>query len=109
MFTYNVTFVVSPEKEGELINYLGEEIIPVFLNTEFPPNNIELKKLVEVGGEKPGSDNGLSIAMAATFETEESAHHWNDNILIPALSDFSHKFGKHALFFVTLLENLLSL
>ena len=106
MYTYNITFVVEPGKEQELLKYLREELIPAVFNSETPARNPELRKVVEAGGEKPDADHGLSIALAATFATEETAHLWNDHVLLPALGDFHLKFGAHALFFVTLLENL---
>lgn len=109
MYTYNVTFIVPPQKEQELLQYLQKEIIPSLFNTQSPARNPELKKVVETGGEKPGPDYGLSIALSASFSSEETAHFWNDHMLIPALGDFHRKFGNQALFFVTLLENLLSL
>ena len=106
MYTYNITFVVAPDKERELLTYIREELVSLLFNPETPASNPELKKLVEAGGEKPDADHGLSIALAATFPTEETAHMWNDHILIPALGNFHLKFGTHALFFVTLLQNL---
>ena len=106
MFTYNITFVVSPDKEDELLSYLRTSLIPRLFNPQSPAKSPELKKLVEAGGEKPDKDHGLSIALSAVFQTEETAGIWNDRILIPALGDFHLKFGEHALFFVTLLENL---
>ena len=106
MFTYNTTFIVSPEMEETLLDYIRKDLIPKIFNAESPARNPELKKIVEAGGEKPGPDHGLSIALAASFPSEETAHLWNDHILIPALGDFHGRFGQHALFFVTLLETL---
>ena len=106
MYTYNITFVVDPFKEKELLNYINNELRPGLFNPETSARNPELKKVVEAGGEKPGPDHGLSVALSATFETEESAYFWNDHVLLPALGDFHMKFGNQALFFITLLENL---
>ena len=106
MFTYNITFVVEAAREEELLRYIREELLTKLFNPESPARNAELKKVVEAGGEKPGPEHGLSVALAATFPTEETAHLWNDHILIPALGDFHEEFGENSLFFVTLLENL---
>ena len=106
MFTCNITFVVSPSHEEALLEYIRLSLLPVLFSPESPAKNPELKKVVEAGGEKPGEDHGLSIALSAVFETEEEAHLWNDHILVPALGSFHSKFGSHALFFVTLLQNL---
>ena len=106
MFTYNITFVVSPDKEQELLEYIHRSMIPLLFRKENSAQNPELRKVVEAGGEKPGPDHGLSIALSATLPTEETAHFWNENILLPALRDFNNKFGCHSLFFVTLLKNL---
>lgn len=106
MYTYNITFVVAQEKEEELLNYIRHDLLEKLFNSESPARNPELKKVIEAGGEKPGPDHGLSIALSATFENEETAHLWNDHILLPALGPWHEKFGAHALFFVTFLENL---
>lgn len=106
MYTYNVTFVVEPAKEAKLLDYIREELIEKLFNPESPAMNPGLKKVVEAGGEKPGEDHGVSIALTAHFSSEETAHLWNDHILIPALGDFNIKFGNMAIFFVTLLEDI---
>lgn len=106
MFTYNITFVAAPDQEPLLLEYIRLSVIPKVFNPESPARSPELKKIVEAGGEKPGPDHGISIALAASFPSEETAHLWNDHILLPALEAFHEKFGDRALFFVTLLENL---
>ena len=106
MYSYNVTFVMEPSREKELLDYINGELRDKLFNAESPAMSPHLKKVVEAGGEKPGPDHGLSLALSADFETEEKAHLWNDHVLVPALGDFHLKFGQHALFFVTLLENL---
>ena len=106
MFTYNVTFVIAPDRENELTDYLRTELIPVVFNSESPARNPELKKVVEIGGESPDPEHGLSIALSVSFVSIDAAHSWNDNTLVPALQDFHLRFGSHALFFVTLLQNL---
>ena len=106
MYTYNITFIVSPQREDQLLDYIRQELIGALFNPESPARNPELKKVVEAGGEKPGPEHGLSIALSATFPSEETAQLWNDHILVPALGDFHLNFGQDALFFITLLENL---
>lgn len=106
MYIYNVTFVVDPSKEAQLLKYIRNELLTKLFNPESPAKLPELRKVIEAGGEKPGADHGLSIALSATFDTEETAHLWNDHILLPALGDFHLTFGNQALFFVTLLEGI---
>lgn len=104
-FTYNITFVVNPEREEKLIRYIREILYPRLFSEESPARYPELKKVVEIGGETPGADHGLSMALSASFEDKGKAYQWNDEILLPALDDFKIKFGPHSLFFVTLLQN----
>ncbi|MCH5226140.1 MAG: DUF4286 family protein [Muribaculaceae bacterium] len=106
MHTYNVTFVISQSREEELLKFIRSELLEALFNPESPARNPMLRKVVETGGEKPGPDHGLSIALSASFDSEENAHLWNDRILLPALGQFSSRFGNQALFFVTLLEDL---
>ncbi|MCH5229648.1 MAG: DUF4286 family protein [Muribaculaceae bacterium] len=107
MFTYNITFIVAPDKEQELIDYLKTDILPKVTDPNVSNNNISIKKLIEAGGEKPTPDHGLSIAMAMDFLSEDNAVLWHDNVLLPALQDFNCRFGKEAIFFITLLQKIL--
>lgn len=104
--TYNATFVTSPDKEKELLKYLTEYLLPEVTRDEFSHLSPSLKKVVEAGGEKPGPEEGLSIALAVDFPNEERAHLWHDHILLPVLEDFHRRFGDQALFFITLLKHL---
>lgn len=106
MYTYNTTFVVAPDKEAELLQYIRREILSKLFNEDSPAKNPDLKKIIEAGGEKRGPEHGVSIALAASFPSEETAHLWNDHFLLPALQSFHTKFGDQAVFFVTLLEHL---
>ena len=106
MFTYNITFVTAPHREQELTDYLRKNLIPALFNSSSPALNPELKKVVEIGGESPDSEHGLSIALSASFVSLDEANSWYDNTLEPALHDLHLKFGPYALFFITLLENL---
>lgn len=106
MFTYNITFIVAPELEAELLNFIRKDLVPKILGEDLASHRVSLKKLMEYGGEKPGVDEGLSIALAVDFPSEESAHLWNDHILLPALGGFTEKFETRGVFFITLLENL---
>ena len=105
-YTYNITFVISPEKEGELKNYLRNDLWHRLFHENIKTFDPTLKKVVEIGGEKPDSEHGVSIALSVCFESEIAAHEWHDKILMPILEDFHLKFGKDGLFFITLLENL---
>ena len=106
MFTYNITFAADPSKESQLLQYISRTLLPKIFNENSPARNLQLKKVIEAGGEKPSSEDALSIALAADFESEEKAHLWNDHFLLPALNDFQEKFGTQALFFITLLEKI---
>ena len=106
MFTYNVTFVVSSEREFEMLDYIRKVFIPKVIDETYKTNKPELKKVVEVAGEKNSSEHGVSLALSVTFPKEEMAIMWCDEKLTPALEDLSQKFGEQAFSFVTLLEKL---
>ena len=106
MFTYNITFIADPLKAQELEDYLRIKLIPEVFNPDFPALNPQLKKVIEIGGEKPSPEHGISIALSADFDTEESAHLWSDHILIPQIENLKEKIGFEVLHFVTLLEKL---
>lgn len=115
LYTCNVTFVTSQDREAELLSYLRGELLGKVSSQELETEKMEkmspgydpqLKKVVEAGGERLSPNDGQSIAFSLNFPSEETAHLWYDHTLMPALSDFSEKFGDQALYFVTLLENL---
>ncbi|MDE6443235.1 MAG: DUF4286 family protein [Muribaculaceae bacterium] len=103
MYIYNVTFVMMPDREEEFLNWMRGSALAMLFNQESTARNPRLQTVVEAGGEKPSADHGLSIALQGEFDTEESAHEWNDNTLPPVLGEFTSKFGPHAAFFTTLL------
>lgn len=106
MFTYNITFVTSPDMEEKMVVYLKNTFLPQVINSRSEARHPELKKIVEAGGEKPDPEHGVSVALSATFPSKEAAHKWHDDILLPALGEFHSAFGTHAVFFITLLEKI---
>lgn len=103
MYIYNITFVMMPSREEEFLAWMRGDALAALFNQETTARNPRLQTVVEAGGEKPSADHGLSIALQAEFDSEESAHEWNDTALPPVLGDFTAKFGPHAAFFTTLL------
>lgn len=106
MYTYNITFMVNPSREENLLSYIRNEFFPIFFKEGSPAKDPQLKRLIEVGGEKPDDEEAISFALSANFDSEEKAHLWHDHILIPALSELPQKFNQEALFFITLLEQI---
>jgi hypothetical protein len=106
MFICNTTFVMAPEKEQEFLAWMRGEAAPKLFGENSPAKNPRLQTVVEAGGEAPGPDHGLSIALQAEFVSKVMAHTWHDTVLLPVLGDYHKKFGPHAIFFVTLLETL---
>ena len=105
-YIYNITFVTSPAEEQRLLSWIRTIALPALFNEESPARNAALRKVVEAGGEKPGEDHGVSIALHAEFKNEKDAKQWHDLVLVPALGGLHAEFGQEALFFVTLLEQL---
>lgn len=103
---YNITFVVNPEVEALFLGWVRGSLLNELFNEDSPARNAALRKVIEAGGEKPGEDHGLSIALHAEFENETTARKWHEVFLAPALGKFTATFGPDALFFVTMLENL---
>ena len=105
-YTYNITFVVLPHEEKELVRFLREELIPEVFNDNDNSHHVEIRKVIETGGERLDPNHGVSIALAGTFHSEEAARLWRDNKFLPAVSNFNLRFGNEAVYFMTLLENL---
>lgn len=103
MFTYNITFMMNPQEEGNFILWLRQ--VASAKDSELKDaENLRLQKVVRIGGERPDADHGLSIAMQADFTSETAAEEW-EKIVIPKLTgNFMTKFGPNAAFFTTLLE-----
>lgn len=105
-FTYNITFVTSSDMEERLLSYLRDSLVPVLFKEGSLGCHPELKKVIEAGGENPGEDRGVSLALSAIFPSEDAARLWHQNTLMPSLGSFASTFGMNALFFITLLENI---
>lgn len=105
-YLYNITFVTAPSLEHDFLDFARKELLPMLFNVESPARNPAMRKVIEAGGEVPAEDHGVSIALHAEFEFEDDARRWHDIFLAPALGKFTDKYGKEALFFVTLLESL---
>lgn len=104
MVIYNITFVILPSSREKFLDWMRGKAIPALFNAHSAASNPRLQTVAEAGGEKPGEDHGLSIALQAEFPDVEMAHEWHDTVLPAVLGDFTTGFGPHALFFTTLLE-----
>lgn len=105
-YIYNITFVCAPHREKNLLEYLKQEFLPEVTADGYSDLNLQLRKVVEVGGEKPEPDHGVSIALSAEFDCKANGLKWHDSVLTKALADFQNKFRQEALYFITLLEDL---
>lgn len=101
---YNITFVIAHDRKALFLEWLRGEAVAALFGEAGGAVNPRIHTVVEAGGEKPGPEHGLSIALQAEFESEEVAHRWNDEVLPSVLAGFNRKFGPNALFFTTLLE-----
>ena len=106
MTIYNITFVILPSNREKFLDWMRGEALGVLFNSDSEARNPRLQTVIEAGGEKPGEEHGLSIALQAEFADAQAAHELNDNVLPPVLGAFTEKFGPHALFFTTLLDVL---
>ena len=102
----NITFLINPLNEEKILSWVRASMLPMLFNPESPARNCALRKVIEVGGEVPSPEHGLSIALQAEFENQEEVRKWNSTFLESALGDYHLNFGPESLFFVTLLENL---
>ena len=115
MHTLNITFVMSPHMETQFKDWLATNVRPSLdshlsalkspLSTFKSPLSARLQKVVEVGGEKPGPDHGLSIALQLDFPDKQTADIWADGNLPGTLGSFMQHFGPNAAYFTTLLES----
>ena len=107
MHTLNITFVMSPLMETQFKDWLATNVRPSLdfhLSAIKYPLSARLQKVVEVGGEKPGPDHGLSMALQLDFPDKQTADIWEVSFLKPVLDGFMKEFGPGAAFFTTLLE-----
>ena len=105
-FIYNITFVIAPDSEGLFVEWVRNKLLADLFNPESPATNPAVCKVIEAGGEQPGEDHGVSIAVSAEFDFEDDARRWHDIFLAPALGRFTSTFGPDAAYFVTLLKSL---
>lgn len=106
MYIYNITFVVTEDKETEVIDYIKDKLLNELFESDLSRHKPELRKVIEINGSKPDLDHGLSLALSASFESMEKAHIWNEEILTPSLEKFFQKFSPESLYFITLLQTI---
>lgn len=103
MFTLNITFVMSPQVETQFRDWLTSRFSS--LSTLNSLLHARLQKVVEVGGEVPGPEHGLSMALQVDFPDKSSADSWADSSLPEILGSYMSQFGPAAAYFTTLLES----
>ncbi len=106
MFVYNITFVMLPEAKERFLDWIRTSALPHLMNPVYSASEPMLQEVVEVGGEKPSPEHGLSMALHLKFATQKEAHSWHDSLLPEVLAGFNRKFSPHAAFFITLLETV---
>ena len=102
IFTYNITFVMSPNAEEDFKEWLNGASAGTLSSSSICGSR--LQKVVEIGGEKPGPDHGLSVALQVDLQCKEEADKWASETLPALLNGFMAKFGPSAAYFTTLLE-----
>ena len=100
----NITFVMLPDQRDRFLEWMRGKALAALFNPQTAAKSPRLQQVAEVGGEAPGPEHGLSIALQAEFKSAEEAHQWSDSVLAPVLGEYTREFGPHALFFTTLLE-----
>ena len=101
-YTYNTTFVMSPNVGADFMTWLQGEASGAF--TAAGAMGARLQKVVGIGGEAPGPEHGLSVALQTDFQAREEADKWGEERLPGLLGGFMAKFGPSAAYFTTLLE-----
>lgn len=105
-YTYNLTFVMAPEMETPFLRWMRTEGVHLLFPHDFLQHHPRLQRVVEVGGESPSPEQGLSIALQGEFHTVEDAHRWHDERVAQLVESYYALFKQHPLFFSTLLENV---
>lgn len=90
---------MSPNVETQFKDWLNASLSS--LNASLPTR---MQKVVEIGGEIPGPDHGLSIALQVDFPDKDAADNWEDSNLHNIAGAFMAQFGPSAAYFTTLLE-----
>lgn len=101
---------MSPSVETQFKAWLKATASPVIADNRQPSTeNVKpttrIQKVVEIGGETPGSDHGLSIALQIDFPDKATADNWTADNLPAILGSFMGQFGPNAAFLTTLLES----
>lgn len=107
MYLYNITFVMAREQGHRFIDWISTHAVPALFGEGSAAVSYRMQEVVESGGEKPGPEHGLSMALQAEFNSEEDAHDWNDRLLPAVLGEYHRQFGPHVAFFTTLMKVVL--
>ena len=106
MYILNITFIMHPEQRDNFLAWMRSEALPLLFNPHSLAANPRLQTVIEVGGQAPDPEHGLSIALQTDFQSLDDAHAWMNDNFAPVAGKFTLKFGQEALYFQTMLETL---
>ena len=107
MYTVNTTFITDVNNEANLSGYLNSDIVPYLNLSAYQGKNSLIRKVIEISGNKPDPENGVSIALSVDFASLEEAKKWKKEIMEPLLKKFQLHFGDDAFSFDTILDTFI--
>lgn len=105
-YIYNITFIIPHEREKDFLEWMRSSAMVAIRKGEIKAEHVSLRMVVETGGERPGPEHGVSVALQCAFPGEEEAHAWHDRVLPCILGEFHSEYAPHAAFFITLLQSI---
>lgn len=101
MVIHNATFMVLPDKEGELILWLKGEIASMSLADGRAPR---VSAMREAGGISHRQAEAASVAFQVEFDDIDRARTWGKEEFAALADAFSARFGADSMVFTSIFE-----
>ena len=103
MYIHNVTFMILPGREKELLGWLSGRLDSIVVP---PAVNPRVSTMREAGGVSCRDAEAQSVAFQLEFPTFDEARRWGAEVLPEVSGEFVRCFGPDAMTFASIFEEM---
>lgn len=101
MYIHNATFIVAPDREDELIDWLSTRVAKAAAGAVS-----RLSVLRRLSDEEPEEKEAVSLAFQVEFSTMEEIERWVAESFNPLVSEFNNDFDSNGVVFCSVSETI---
>lgn len=106
MYLVNLTFAEENANLKAVEEWLREVGLPIATNSESGVVGSKLLKIIDVPGDPDFLKEGGNLSLQLDFERKETAREWIEDYFGPLIEGYNATFGRQALCFSTILEQI---